>query len=79
MRKFLAVSTVMILIGASSGCGPSESTQDSGRTEAEQQQALRDSTFGSLAESLDRAGEVEQVQQDRKDKIDAALENSGGR
>ncbi len=43
-------------------------------TEAERQQALRDSAFGSLAEQMDRAAEIEQLQLNRKREIDAALE-----
>ncbi len=79
MRKISALSMAVILIGVSSGCGPSRNTQDAGRTEAETQQALRDSTFGSMVESMDRAREVEQLQLDRKDRIDATLENSRDR
>lgn len=33
-------------------------------TEAERQQERRDSAFGSLAEQLDRAAEVQQLQRD---------------
>ncbi len=79
VRKILALSTVVILIGTSSGCVPSQSDQAERRTEAEKQQALRESTFGPLAESMDRARAVEQLQQDRKAELDAAIENSGNR
>jgi len=68
MRKAFLLSMGLILIG---GCGPN---QEEVRTEAEKQQALSDSTFGPMAESMDRAREVEQLQLDRKDRIDAALE-----
>ena len=71
MRRTLVVSIGVILIGATSGCSPSP---EEVRTEAEREQALRDSTFGSIAESMDHAVEVEQLQQDRKNRIDAALE-----
>ena len=75
MRKDFALSMIVMLIGASSACGPSNSNQGDGRTQAEKQQALRDSTFGSLAESMDRAREVEELQRDRKDRIDAAMDH----
>lgn len=79
MRKTLALSMAVMLLGISSGCGPSESSRDVRKTEAEKQQALRESTFGPLAESMDRARAVEQLQQDRKAELDAAIENSGNR
>lgn len=43
-------------------------------TEAERQQALRDSAFGSLTEQMDRAAEVQRLQLDRKREIDAVLD-----
>ncbi len=79
MRKFFALSMAVMLIGASSGCGPSQSDERDRRTEAERQQALRDSAFGTAAEALERAREVEQLQQDRKSELEAALERSEGR
>ena len=79
MRKLFSLSMAMILIGASGGCGAGSSDQDKGKTEAEKQQALRDSTLGPMAETMDRAKAVEQLQQERKDKLDAAMENSEGR
>ncbi|TDJ47169.1 MAG: hypothetical protein E2O51_01500 [Gammaproteobacteria bacterium] len=79
MRKTLALSMAVMLLGISSGCGPSESSRDVRKTEAEKQQALRDSTFGSMAEAMDRARSVEQLQLDRKDRLEAALEDSGNR
>ena len=71
MRKALVLSMGVILIATTGGCGPN---QEEVRTEAEREQALRESAFGSMAESIDRAAEVEQLQQDRKNRIDAALE-----
>ncbi len=82
MRKFLAVAMAVILIGASSACGPSQTSQTSqgdGRTEAERQQALRDSAFRSTAEALDRVRGVEQLQRDRQRELDEAIEGSGRR
>ncbi len=76
MRKTFALSMAVILLGISSGCGPSKSSRDVRKTEAEKQQALRDSTFGSMAEAMDRARGVEQLQLDRKDRLEAALEDS---
>ena len=77
MRKTFALLMAVILLGISSGCGPSESSRDVRKTEAEKQQALRDSSFGSMAEAMDRARGVEQLQLDRKDRLEAALEDSG--
>lgn len=79
MRKTLVFSLAAMLLAISSGCGPSESSRDVRKTEAEKQQALRDSTFGSMAEAMDRARGVEQLQLDRKDRLEAALEDSGNR
>ncbi len=79
MRKLFSLAMAMILIGASGGCGAGSSDPDKGKTEAEKQQALRDSTFGPMVETLDRAKAVEQLQQKRKNKLDAAMENSEGR
>ena len=78
MRKLLALSLTMILIGASSGCGPGNSDHTASKTEAEKQQALRNSAFGSAVETMDRAKAVEQLQQDRKNQLDAAMESSEG-
>ncbi len=79
MRKFFALSMAVMLTVASSGCGPSQSDQADRRTEAERQQALRDSAFGTAAVALERAREVEQLQQDRKSELEAAMEHAEGR
>jgi hypothetical protein len=78
MRRVFAFSIVMVFLGAATGCGSDASDQEEVRTNAERQQALRDSAFGDMTESLDRAREVEQLQEDRKKALDAALEASGG-
>ena len=75
MRKLLSLSTVIILIALTSGCGPAGSSKE-GKTEAEKQQALRDSAFGPMVETMDRARGVDQLQHDRKGKLDAAMANS---
>ncbi len=79
MRKFFALTMAVMLTVASSGCGPSQSDQADRRTEAERQQALRDSAFGTAAVALERAREVEQLQQDRKSELEAAMESAEGR
>ena len=66
--KHLLVATALITISA---CTPEASEERS--TEAERQQALRDSAFGSLVEPMDRAAGVEQLQLDRKRELDEAL------
>ncbi len=75
MRKLLSLSAVIILIALASGCGPAGSSKE-GKTEAEKQQALRDSAFGPMVETMDRARGVDQLQHDRKGKLDAAMTNS---
>ena len=79
MRKALALSLAVILIGSSTGCHSSEHNQDGSRTEAEKQQALSDSTFGPMTDAMERARDVAQMQQDRSRELDEALENSEGR
>ena len=79
MQKALALSIAVFLGGALIGCDPGERSQDGGRTEAEKQQALSDSTFGPMADALDRAQDVVQMQQDRSRELDEALEQSEGR
>ena len=79
MQKLLALLITVILISAAGGCGSDNGSRDDARTEADKQQALRDSTFGSVTETMDRARSVEQLQQDRKDQLDAAMDHSEGR
>jgi hypothetical protein len=79
MQIVRALSIVAILIVASSGCGPGESRSGDGRTDAERQQDLRESTFGGMTEALERAQDVEQLQRDRRGQLDEALEGSAGR
>jgi hypothetical protein len=79
MRKALAVFTTVVLSGALTGCGSGERNQDSGRTEAETQQALSDSTFGSMTDAMNRAEDVVQMQQDRSRELDEALDKAEGR
>ncbi len=79
MSKFFALSLAVISLVASAGCGPPEATEDERPTDSEAQQALRDSAFESMVEPMDRARAVEQLQLDRKDRLDAALDDSGDR
>ncbi len=79
MRKFFALSLAVIMIGASSACGPSQSNRGNESTEAERQQALRDSAFGTAAEAVERARGVEQLQRDRQRELEEAVEDSKGR
>ena len=68
-RHFLLTMTALCVLSA---CG-SDAVEEP-PTAAEREQALRDSEFGSLAEAMDRAAEVQQLQLDRKREIDEALE-----
>jgi hypothetical protein len=74
MRRFFALSIAVILIGAFSGCGPGTSSHADRKTDAERQQALDDSVFGTMTGTMARAKGVEQLQQDHKDKLDAAID-----
>ena len=67
-KRLLSV-TVLVAVGA---CAPEP--PDERRTQAEREQALRDSAFGGLVEPMDRAESVEQLQLDRKRELDAALD-----
>lgn len=66
--EYLLVAISLISLSA---CAP-EATEER-RSEAEREQALRDSAFGGLVEPMDRAAEVEQLQLDRKRELDEAL------
>lgn len=67
-RSYLLVAAIAAL----TACG-SKPPEDSA-TEAERQQALRESAFGSMVEQMDRAAEVQQLELDRKREIDEALD-----
>jgi hypothetical protein len=74
MHKLFQSFAIGILISTASACAPAD--DDAQRaSEAERQQALRDSAFGSMVEPLDRARSVEQLTLDRKRELDAALES----
>lgn len=64
----LLIVAALIAIGA---CAPEAPQERS--SEAERQQAPRDSAFGDLVEPMDRAAGVEQLQLDRKRELDEAL------
>jgi hypothetical protein len=72
MNAIIRSVLVTAALGAISACG--SGAVEERATEAEQQQALRDSAFGALVEPMDRAAEVQQLQLERKREIDAALD-----
>jgi hypothetical protein len=74
MNKFIVLSASLMSVVAVSGCGSDDATPPRMQTQAEKQQALRDSQFGSSAEALDKARAVEQLNLERKDKLDEVLE-----
>jgi hypothetical protein len=74
LHKFSQSFAIGILISTASACTPANDDAERA-TEAERQQALRDSAFGSMVEPLDRARGVEQLTLDRKRELDAALES----
>jgi len=71
VRLLARTTLVVIALLASGACAPDAPQERS--TEAERQQALRESAFGDLVEPMDRAAEVEQLQLDRKRELDEAL------
>ena len=71
---------VLVLLGPLAGCGSeSAAPADPRPSAAERDQALRESAFGELAETLERARGVEQLQQNRSGELDAALDKAEGR
>lgn len=72
-QTYLALWVAIALVGLVEGC--SSDRDNAVRTEAEKQQALRESTFGDLTGTLDRAGGVEALSLDRKRDLDATLED----
>jgi hypothetical protein len=62
---------IVAALAALSACAPE--APEERQTEAERQQALRDSAFGDLVEPMDRAAGIEQLQLDRKRELDEAL------
>ena len=65
----------ILLAAAVSGCGSGGSDQADVRSDEEKQQALRDSAFSEMTETLERAEEVEQLQKDRMSELNSAIEN----
>jgi len=65
--------SIVVALTALAACGSADGPEE-GPSEAERQQALRDSAFGSLVEPMDRAAGVEQMQLDRKRELDEAIE-----
>ena len=68
VKHVLAAALLLVTLSA---CAPQ--AEEERRTEAERQQALRDSAFGGLVEPMDRAADVEQLQLERKRELDEAL------
>ena len=69
LRRSTLISAALAVLAA---CGPG--APEERPTEAERQQALRDSAFGGLVEPMDRAAGVEQLQLDRKRELDEIIE-----
>ncbi len=74
VNRFIAAIALVGVIG----CGPSKSYHAETKSEAERAEALRTSTFGPMVGAMDRAAGVEQLNQDRKGRLDQALEESEG-
>lgn len=73
MHTYLAIGLATVLAGAIAGCGPADDGRP--KTDAEKRQALDESAFGDMAGTMDRAREVEQLNIERKDRLDAELDN----
>jgi hypothetical protein len=72
-KHFPLAAGLLCLIG---GCAADDDA--SPPSQAEREQALRESAFGTLVEPMDRAAGVEQLQLERKRDLDAALERDQG-
>lgn len=77
IRTISTVLAVLWLSAGVSGCGSGE--PEPPKTRAEKEQALRDSSFGAMTGTLDRAQGVEQLQEARKQQLDAAMDEAESR
>jgi hypothetical protein len=78
MHRYVSGIIAAIALASVISCGPSNSHHAENKSEAERAEALRTSTFGPMVETMDRAAAVEQLNQDRKGRLDQALEESEG-
>ncbi len=76
MHRYVSGIIAAIALLSVIGCGPSTSHHAENKSEAERAEALRSSTFGPMVGTMDRAAGVEQLNQDRKGRLDRALEES---
>jgi hypothetical protein len=76
MRRYVSGIIAAIALLSVIGCGPSKSHHAENKSEAQRAEALRTSTFGPMVGTMDRAAGVEQLNQDRKGRLDQALEES---
>ena len=65
----------LLFVAMTGGCGSGGGDQAESRSDEEKQQALRDSAFGDMAETLERAEDVDQLQKDRMSELNSAIEN----
>jgi len=79
MNRYVSGFVAAVVLVGVIGCGPSKSHHAENKSEAERAEALRTSTFGPMVGAMDRAAGVEQLNQDRKGRLDQALEESEGR
>ena len=76
MKNSACVVASLLLTAILAGCGSGTGDSDVRRTEAEKQKALEESAFGTLTDTMNRAADVDTLQQNRTGEIDAALEES---
>lgn len=75
MMKVPAFLLAMFFLVTISGCGSESGDQAEVQSDEEKQQALRDSAFGDMTETLKRAEDVDQLQQDRMNELNSAIDN----
>ena len=77
MLKQIVLSISLLMIA---GCDASDTSEPVNQTNtAERQQAMSDSAFGSMTDTLSRAENVENLSLERKTDIDDAMDTAEGR
>ncbi|MGI9342253.1 MAG: hypothetical protein ACR2QV_05350 [Gammaproteobacteria bacterium] len=70
LRTILVTAAIALVAGA---CSPGDESPP--KTDAEKREALENSAFGELSGTLDKAADVEKLNQDRKRQLDETLDN----
>lgn len=75
MPRTTPLFLALVLISATTACGPTPNSEDQRQTTVEKTQALQGSSFGPMVGTMDRARNVELLQQARKENLDAAMQS----